>query len=75
MKNIRGVLVVMLMGFLFSGSNAYASFPVENSDTRVVIDGASTDHGKGTMSSSASTKAGDDLIVTLVLWFFLGWIA
>lgn len=69
MKNARYFIAVLLMGFLFVGNNAYASFPVETDQVEVI----NVDEGIEAISSPASTKGGDNVWIALALWFFLGW--
>ena len=62
------------MFLLLSGSITYASFPVQrvsSNTTEITTDNADI----ALESPAASTAAGDDWVVALLLWFFLGGLA
>jgi len=87
MSNKTKMLVVSMVYFLSIGSSIFASFPVKMGDTHSKItiktlknnDSAAGIHsmfksGKNlnkTTTPVAPVGDGDDLIITLLLWFFL----
>jgi hypothetical protein len=67
-------IIFSLMVLLLSAGTSYASFPVQRaaSGTTEVI---STNSEETLLESPAASAAGDELLVSLLLWFFLGWAA
>jgi len=63
-------LLVMVMTF----GSAYASFPVKRTAPAATEVTADVNE-EITLESPAATAANDNLIISLLLWFFLGWLA
>lgn len=91
MKQIKFTLIAIVAMIVVSGTAVYASFPVKketnktevsvqdsksNSSTSTISAGDVTNFKKAELAKNA--KAGgmdEEMIITLVLWFFLGWAA
>jgi hypothetical protein len=89
MKKIKIALVVLMVTLMVAGTTSYASFPVKTEPKKE--QSGSADVTKSGVSSAdqeiakASTKAelqkpaqkqmDEDLLITLLLWFFLGGLA
>ena len=67
--------IILSMAFLLlSLGTSYASFPVERkAETTTQVSEA--DVVETTLASPAASSLGDDLLVSLLLWFFLGGLA
>ena len=63
-------LLVMVMTF----GSAYASFPVKRT-TPAATEVAADVNDNITLESPAATAADESWIVSMLLWFFLGWLA
>ena len=89
MKKIKIALVALMVTLMVAGTTSYASFPVKTEPKKE--QSGSADVTKSGVSSAdqeiakASTKAelqkpaqkqmDEDLLITLLLWFFLGGLA
>lgn len=64
----------LMLCLLFSAGTSYASFPVQRTASEDNVE-VLTNADDTTLISPAATAAGDDQIVALLLWFFLGGLA
>ena len=66
-------LMILLLGVSFS----YASFPVQRTATTstTVNTGIDAADVEVVLESPAAAAANDTLLISLLLWFFLGWAA
>ncbi|KAA3615926.1 MAG: TM2 domain-containing protein [Flavobacterium sp.] len=67
-------IIFSMMLLLLSMGTSYASFPVQRAaaSTETTVTNGDEVHLE---SPAASTTAGDDWVVALLLWFFLGGLA
>lgn len=65
-------LLLSLLVVLLSYSTSYASFPVKRTVTKTEITNNSYEE---TYTAAAATVAEKDLVVGVLLWFFLGGLA
>ncbi len=83
MKKIKLALVALVATIIITGGSVYASFPVKNEvKTEQISNSSSTQNSElKTVEKSfvekvsakpAKTQGDNDMIITLVLWFFLG---
>lgn len=86
MKSILKLSNVLIILLVLFGNNAYASFPNKQAiqdqanssttsiaaDTQEVLTGVADSQTKAKSSALAGKK---NMIISLLLWFFLGWIA
>jgi hypothetical protein len=69
-------LILSVLFLALSLGTSYASFPVQRTSTQETEVTTSMDDTEVTLESpAASTAAGDDWVVALLLWFFLGGLA
>ena len=71
---MRLKIILSVVFLALSMTTSYASFPVERTSpetTEVSENGVA----EVTLESPAASAVGDDLLVSLLLWFFLGWAA
>jgi len=85
------MLAVLMAYFLSIGSYVFASFPVKTMDSNNKITIKTPTHKSSAMDTpymfksekklnkittpAAPVTGDDDLVITLLLWLFLGWIA
>ena len=65
-------LLLSLLVVLLSYSTSYASFPVKRTVTKTEMTNNSSE---ATYTAAAATVAEKDLVVGVLLWFFLGGLA
>ncbi len=67
--------IIMSVAFLlFVSSPTFASFPVERT-AETTVQASDQDAAEFNLESPAASAVGDDMLVSLLLWFFLGWAA
>jgi Flp pilus assembly pilin Flp len=86
MKKIKLALVALVATIIITGGSVYASFPVKNevktTQTTISTSTTSTQNAElnkvekalveKSSAKPAKTQGDNDMIITLVLWFFLG---
>lgn len=90
MKIATKVIYALLITFFSVGNIAFASFPVKSIEKKQVVVEQKHDGSESFTQKQAATKietlkknkavstsnsGDDDLIITLLLWFFLGFLA